>query len=171
MNASFEKAMKLAVLSGLKATLGPAFLTTAQRRPSASAWVAAAVGEMVLDKMGFMPSRSSLPLLIPHAISGAWVARESMLADGVDDPWAAPMGGAVAAGVSLFAPMLRISARRVLGVGDPLLGMVEDYGAIKLGCEALGMSMGEVGVAARESLEEVKDRILPAVQSIGAGSI
>lgn len=171
MNASFEKAMKLAVLSGLKATLGPAFLKTAQRRPSAGTWVAAALGEMVLDKMGFMPSRSALPLLIPHAISGAWVARESMLADGEDDPWAAPMGGAIAAGVSLFAPMLRISARRVLGVGEPLLGMIEDYGAIKLGCDATGMSMAEVGAAARDSLEEVKDRVLPAVQSIGAGSI
>src|SRR5262245_48833690 len=88
MNASFEKAMKLAVLSGLKATLGPAFLMTAQRRPERDVWVTAAMAEMVLDKVGILPRRSWLPAMIPRALSGAWVARESMRGDGIDDPWA-----------------------------------------------------------------------------------
>jgi len=170
MNAAFEKAMKLAVLSGLKATLGPAFLKTAQRRPDASHWVAAAMGEMVLDKLGIVPSRRRLPLLIPHALSGAWVAMESMRDDGVDDPWAAPMGAAVAAGVASIAPLLRNTASATLGIPDAVLGVAEDYLALRLGTETLGLSMNEVGDAAKHSVDEIKERVLPAVQAIGAGS-
>jgi len=171
MNASFEKAMKLAVLSGLKAALGPALLMTAQRRPPARHWVMGALAEMVIDKMVFVPSRSRLPLLIPHAISGGWVARESMRADGVDDPWAAPMGAAVAAGVATIAPMLRITANKVLGIPDPILGVAEDYFALKVGAEAVGVSMCELTEVAKESVEEIKDSVLPMVQSVGAGSM
>jgi len=171
MEKSFEKAMRLAVLSGLKVALGPAFLTAAQRRPEGRYWAMAALGEMVLDKVGIFPSRSALPLLIPHALSGAWVARESMREDGEDDPWAAPMGAAVAAGVSTFAPMLRITVRRVLGVPDPLLGLLEDYLALKLGTEAVGLSMDEVTQVAKDSVEELRGRVMPAAHSVGAGSM
>ena len=171
MTASFEKAMKLAILSGLKATLGPAFLKTAQRKPDASHWVAAAIGEMVLDKLGFVPSRRSLPVLIPHALSGAWVAMESMREDGVEDPWAAPMGAVVAAGVATIAPMLRVTGSTVLGIPDAVLGVAEDYLALKLGTETLGLTMNDVSDAAKQSVEEMKERVMPAVQSIGAGSM
>jgi hypothetical protein len=170
-NVSFEKAMKLAVLSGLKVALGPAFLMASQRRPETSTWAAMALGEMVLDKVGILPSRSSLPLLIPHSISGAWVARESMMADGIDDPMAAVMGGAVAAGVSTFAPMVRIAASRILGVPDPVMGLLEDYLALKLGTEAVGLSMDEVTQVARHSVEDLRERVMPAIQSAGAGSM
>jgi len=171
MNASFEKAMKLAVLSGLKATLGPALLTTSLRRPEARQWVLGALAEMVIDKLVFVPSRSRLPLLIPHAISGGWVARESMRADGVDDPWAAPMGAAVAAGVATLAPMLRISANKVLGIPDPILGLAEDYFALKVGTETVGVPMCELTEVARQSVEEIRDTVMPMVQSVGAGSM
>src|SRR5262249_15612314 len=161
---------KLAALSGLKVTLGPALLMTSQRRPERATWVAAALGEMILDKVGFLPSRARLPLLIPRAVSGAWVARESLRADGVDDPWAGPMGAAVAAGVAILAPALRQSARKVLGVPDPVLGLAEDYLALRLGTEAVGMPMGEVTEVARESVDELRERVMPALQSVGAGS-
>src|SRR3954454_13545193 len=131
----FERAMALAALSGLKIALGPAFLTTAWRRPESRSWMMAALGEMVLDKVGVFPSRSRLPLLIPHALAGAWVARESMREDGVDDPWAAPMGAVVAAGVSTIAPMIRITASKVLGIPDVLLGLGEDYLALQVGTQ------------------------------------
>jgi len=171
MNASFEKAMKLAALSGLKVTFGPAFLLTAQRRPEGRHWVAAAMAEMVLDKVGILPSRARLPLLIPRAISGAWVARESMRADGVEDPWAGPMGAVVAAGVATIAPMLRLSASKVLGIPDPVLGLGEDYLALQVGAEAVGLSMCEVKEAAMLSVEELREQVAPALQSVGAGSM
>jgi len=171
MSASFEKAMKLAVLSGLKVALGPAFLMSSRRRPEAGMWVTAAIAEMALDKVGVLPSRSRLPLLIPHAISGAWVAHESMKEDGEEDPWAAPMGAVVAAGVSTIAPMLRITGRRVLGIPDFVLGFAEDYAGVRLGCEAVGLSMDQVTQVAKDSVAEVKDRVMPALQSVGAGSM
>jgi len=171
INAAFERAMKLAALSGLKLTLGPAFLTASRHRSSAHAWAAAALAEMALDKVPILPNRSSLPLLIPRAVAGAWVARESMRDDGVEDPWAAPMGAAVAAGVAVSAPMVRGLARRVLGVPDPILGVVEDWAALKLGCATVGLPIREVGQIARESVEEMTERVRPMVQSAGAGSM
>jgi hypothetical protein len=170
-NESFEKAMKLAVLSGLKVALGPAMLKTSRRDPDRTNWIMASLGEMVLDKTGILPSRYRLPLLIPHAISGGWVARESMRADGYDDPWAAPMGAAVAAGVATIAPMVRKTMNKVLGVPDMVLGVAEDYCALRLGTEAVGLSMEEVKETARESVEEFSGQIKPLVQSIGAGSM
>jgi len=158
-------------LSGLKTTLGPAFLTTSQRRPDAATWVAAAMAEMVLDKVGILPSRSWLPALIPRAIAGAWVANESLRQDGIEDPWAMPMGAAVAAGVATIAPMVRVSTGKVLGIPDPVMGALEDYFALKLGTEAVGMSMDQVREVVMESVDEMKERVLPAVQSIGAGSM
>lgn len=163
--------MKLAVLSGLKVTLGPAMLKTARGCPTAQTWVTAALGELFIDKLPFMPKRSFLPLMIPRAISGGWVARASMRADGYDDPWAAPMGAAVAAGVAVLAPILRNAAGRILDVPDPLIAMAEDYAALKIGSSAVGMSMNEIGQSARESVEGMKEKVMPTLQSIGAGSM
>ena len=67
--------------------------------------------------------------------------------------------------------MLRNSTRVLLGVPDPFLALLEDYAALRLGCDAAGMSMDEVGHTARESIEDVKDKIMPALQSIGTGSM
>ena len=180
-NQPFERAMTLAALSGLKIALGPAFLFSAKQRPGSRNWVIGAMGEMVLDKLGVFPSRSRLPLLIPHTLAGAWVARESMREDGVEDPWAAPMGAVVAAGVSTIAPMIRITASKGLGIPDVLLALAEDYLALKLGTQAMGMSMDQVTDLARESFDEVKeqvmpvfeearDRVMPALHSVGVGS-
>ncbi len=177
----FERAMTLAALSGLKIALGPAFLLSARNRPGSRNWVIGAMGEMVLDKLGIFPSRSRLPLLIPHILAGAWVARESMREDGVDDPWAAPMGAVVAAGVSTIAPMIRITASKGLGIPDVLLALAEDYLALRLGTQAMGMSMDQVTDLAKESVEEVREqvmpmlaeareRVMPALQSVSAGS-
>ena len=54
---AFERAMVLAALSGLKIALGPALLATSRRWPSRQSWIAAAMGEMVLDKLGVFPAR------------------------------------------------------------------------------------------------------------------
>jgi len=169
-NQPFTRAMMLAALSGLKIALGPAFLTTARRRPESRNWVLAALGEMVLDKAGVFPSRFRPQLLIPHTLAGAWVARESMREDGIDDPWAAPMGAVIAAGVASVAPMVRITANKVLGVHDVFLGLAEDYLALQLGTQAMDMSMQQVTEAARETVGEVGERVMPVLESVGIGA-
>jgi hypothetical protein len=166
-NPSFERAMTLAALSGLKVALGPAFLARKENWPGSRNWVLAALGEMFLDKVGVFPSRFRPALLIPHTLAGAWVAHESLKADGVDDPYAAAMGAVVAAGVAAVAPMVRITGSSVLGVPDPLLGLAEDYLALKLGTQAMDMSMDELTGIARETFEGVKEQVMPALQSVG----
>jgi hypothetical protein len=163
----FERAMTLAALSGLKIALGPAFLKTKQRSPQAKAWVMAAIGEMLLDKVGVFPARFRPALLIPHTIAGAWVAHESMKEDGVEDPSALAMGAVVAAGFACVAPMVRIAGSRVLGVPDVLLGLAEDYMALQLGSRAMGMSMEQLTDAAKDAVEGVTDQIKPALHSVG----
>src|SRR3954447_21276850 len=105
----FARAMALAALSGSKIALGPAFFETSRRRPNAGAWVAGALGEMLLDKLEVFPARFRPSLLVPHTLAGAWVARESLKDDGIDDPSAVLMGAVVAAGVASVAPMVRIA--------------------------------------------------------------
>ncbi|HWE38247.1 MAG TPA: hypothetical protein VG406_16875 [Isosphaeraceae bacterium] len=165
----FERAMALAALSGAKIALGPAFLETSRRRPNRGAWVAAALAEMVLDKVGVFPSRFRPMLLIPHTVAGAWVARESLREDGIDDPQAVLMGAVVAAGVACVAPMLRIAAHKGLGIPDVILGAAEDYALLRLGTEATGMTMEELPDVARSAVEEVGDRARPMLQSVGLG--
>ena len=164
-----ERALTLAALSGLKIALGPAFLATAQRRPSGRNWVLGALGEMVLDKVGVFPARFRPALLIPHTLAGAWVARESLRADGVDDPQGALLGAVAAAGVACVAPMVRITAHKVLGIPDAVLGAAEDYLALRLGSQAMGLSLDQVTEVARDAVGEVGERALPALSALGIG--
>jgi len=157
--------MKLAVVSGLKCMLGPALVATAHRRPDRQGLVAAALGELVVDKLPFIPNRSALPLLIPRAIAGYWVTKQMMEREGIDDPMAAPIGAAVAAGTATFAPILRNALSRILGIPNPVVGLAEDYLALKLGGEAVGLSFEDLRNVATESLDEVKDRMMPMVDS------
>jgi hypothetical protein len=166
----YERAMALAALSGLKIALGPAFLTAARQRSDSGAWVAAALGEMVLDKVGVFPARFRLPLLVPHTLAGAWVARESLREDGIDDPWATAMGAVVAAGVSTIAPVARIALHKTLGIPDWMLGLAEDYLALQVGTQAMDLPMGSVTEIARGAMEEVAERARPALQTVGIGS-
>lgn len=165
----FERAITLAALSGLKMALGPAMLRTAQNRPSKGAWVTAALGEMALDKVGVFPSRFRLPLLIPHMAAGAWVAHESLKEDNADDHTTVLMAAVVAAGVACVAPMVRITASKVLGIPDPILGVGEDYLALKYGSEALGINMEQLPEIARDAIEQVGEQVMPTLEKAGLG--
>ena len=159
----FERAMALAALSGFKLALGPAFLAASRKSPSAGTWALAALGEMLLDKIRILPPRYRPGLAIPHALAGAWVARESMRDSGLDDPLAPLAGAAVAAGVSCVSSLARIGLRAGMGVADPLLGVGEDYVALKLGTQATGVTLGEVGELARDSVENLGRSVAPSL--------
>jgi hypothetical protein len=165
-----ERAMALAAVCGSKIALGPAFLEISRHRPNARAWVAGALGEMLLDKLEVFPARFRPSLLIPHTLAGAWVARESLKEDGIDDPSAALLGAVVAAGVASVAPMIRITLSKALGIPDPLLGVAEDYYFLRLGAQATGLPMEELPEYAKEAVEEIGERVMPAVHSLGVGA-
>jgi hypothetical protein len=182
---AFERAMRLAVVSGLRSTFGVALLEAAYDRPNRKAWAVAAMGEMVVDKIPGVPSRASLVGMVPRAVAGGYVAQQVMAREGVEDPWTAPMGAAVASGVAALAPRIRGILSKVLGVPSPVLGLLEDYIALKVGSEALGLSMDDLKKIGEESVEEMKGYVTSAVsvsqdllgtsgetpQSVGAGSM
>ncbi len=166
----FERAMTLAAISGFKIALGPAFLAASRRSPNTGSWAMAALGEMLLDKIGIFPPRFRPALLIPHAIAGAWVARESLKHEGVDDPMAPLAGAVVAAGVSCVAPLVRITLHKGLGVSDAMLGVGEDFVALKLGTEATGLSMSQLTEIARDAIEDVRGHVVPSLPSTSTAS-
>jgi hypothetical protein len=163
--SAFERAVALAALSGFKVALGPAFLAASKHSSNTGTWALAAMGEMFLDKLGILPSRFRPTLLIPHALSGAWVAHESMRQDGVEDPTAPLAGAVVAAGVSCVAPICRIALHRGFGISDALLGLGEDYLALRLGTQATDVSMSQVTKIARHAIEEVTGPLFPSLPS------
>ena len=165
-NSPMERALRLAAVTGLKATFGPALISAAQHRPERKTLAMAALGEMVVDVLPFMPSRSSLPLLLPRALAGYWTAKKSLEADGIDDNGAAAMGAAVAAGVAIAAPMVRKILRTVLGVPDALLGVVEDYVALKIGSQAAGLSMEDLQAIASEALTGMTGSVGPILEDV-----
>ncbi|HEV3163580.1 MAG TPA: hypothetical protein VGZ22_06030 [Isosphaeraceae bacterium] len=171
MNDAFRRAMTLAAVTGLKAALGPALVASARRRPERQNLAMAALAEMVLDKLPILPSRSSLPMIVPRALAGAWVAQTMLGEDGKNDPWAPLLGAATAAGVARFAPMVRATLRRVFGVPDFVIGIAEDYLALRLGSEAAGLSMNDVKAIATESVDEMAGHFRHEAHSVGAGSM
>ena len=164
----FERAMALAALSGFKVALGPAFLAAKRRSPNTGTWAIAALGEMLLDKIGILPPRYRPSLMIPHAISGAWVARETMREEDVNDPSIPVLGAVVAAGVSCVAPLARMALNRGLGVPDAFLGLGEDYLALSLGSEATGISLGQVSEITRDAFEDLRGQVAPSLPSLSA---
>jgi hypothetical protein len=166
----FERAMALAAISGLKVALGPAFLSASRRSPNSRTWVMAALGEMFLDKVGIFPPRYRPALLIPHAIAGGWVARESMRQEGAEDPAAPILGAVVAAGVSCVVPVARIALHKGLGISDALLGVAEDYVALRLGTEATGMTMSQVSEVAQDAFGELRGQVMQSLPSSSESS-
>lgn len=178
---SMERALKLAVVTGLRAALGPALLARSQDRPERHNLALLAAGELLFDKLPFVPSRDTLLPLLARGAAGAWVAGKCAEEDGEEaDPWLVPLAAAVAMGVGVAAPKIRASLGWTTGIPQPILGLIEDYLALRLGSEAAGLSLDQVADAAYESVEDLRLRIesgeMPRMvqavaQSAGAGSM
>ena len=173
---AFERAMRLAVVSGLRSTFGVALLEAAYQRPNRKSWAMAALGEIVVDKIPFIPSRASLAGMLPRAVAGGYVAKQVMDREGVEDPWVAPMGAAVAAGVAVLAPKIR-GALQLIGLPGVLLGLAEDYLALRVGGEALGLTMDDLKAIGAETIDDLKTHFAALTNdhepghALGAGSM
>jgi len=166
-NATFEKAMKLAVVTGLRSMLGPALVARSLNRPERKNLAMAAMGEMVADKLPLVPSRDTFIPLLVRGLAGAWVAKTLQEEEGTDDPWLIPLGAAVAMGVAVAAPKIRKTLMVTTGVSNAALGLFEDYLALRLGSEAVGLSMDDLTQVARDSYDDLRDRMTPVIQSVG----
>jgi len=161
-----ERAMRLAAVAGLKAALGPALVSAAQDRPERRALAMAAMGEMVIDKLPFVPSRSRLPLLLPRAFSGWWTAKQSLAQYGINDPGSAAMGAAVAVGVAVVAPLVRKTVGTVLGLPDAFVAVAEDYLALKVGGEAAGLSMADLQQIGMDTFGNIQHSVGPMIEDV-----
>lgn len=147
-------ALGIGVVSGLRFALGPALVSTAASRgnllnledtPFAAAafrrvsWVLSllAAGELVADKSPIIPNRTSPPVLLGRAISGAASGAAISLAERHSGRIGALLGGASAVCAAVVGTRLRVEVSQRPGVPSLLPGLVEDVLAVGLGLLAL----------------------------------
>jgi uncharacterized membrane protein len=145
---TFTSALLFGVTAGLRTMTGPALLALAQQQPgggriwllasprTARVLTALALGELVFDKLPFVPNRiapgSLAGRLLSGGMCGAAVVSENQAAGA--------LLGIAGALVSSFAGYaLRKSAVQASGVPDALIGFAEDGVAIGLGMVAATM--------------------------------
>lgn len=162
---AFERAMRLAAVSGLRSTFGVALLEAAYDRPNRKQWAMAALGEAAVDKIPFAPSRASLPGMLSRAVAGGYVAKQVMDREGVSDPFIAPMGAAVAAGVGALAARAR-GLLHAVGISGVMLGLAEDYFALKVGGEAVGLTMGDLKSIGAETVDDLKSHFQALIDQV-----
>jgi len=142
---SFNSALLFGVSAGLRSMTAPALLALAEQEKGADRhWLLAdprtgrvlstmAVGEMIFDKLPFAPNRIApaglSARLLSGAMCGAAVARED------------ETGGALVSSFAGFA--IRKGARRVSGLPDLLVALVEDGLAVGIGLAAATMQSPE----------------------------
>lgn len=167
-DTTFGRALMLAGVTGLRSALGPALVSASRRGPGREALALAAMAEMLVDKLPFAPSRSSLPALLPRVLAGYWVAQQVARDDGSRDP-SIPLAGAATAGLAaLLAPQLRWAIGRSFRVSDPLIGAIEDALAVYLGSLAAGLSEEDLRSLASDALGELRQgRVSPAFRQFG----
>jgi uncharacterized membrane protein len=126
------------------------------------------MAEMVIDKLPFAPSRSSLPALLPRVLAGYWVAQQVARSDRNRDP-SIPLAGAAVAGLSaLVAPKIRAAIGRSFRVPDPVIGALEDALAIYLGSLAAGLSDDDLRSVASDAMGELRQgNVTPAFRQLG----
>ena len=156
--AAMDRALKLAVATGLRAALGPALVARARNRPDRQHFALAAMGELAFDKFPYAPGRDTLLPTLARGAAGGWAAGQLIEEEGASEPWAVPLGAAVAMGVAVAAPKIRRMLAWTFGIPQPVLGLAEDYLALRLGAGAVGLSLGEVADAARESVGALSEK-------------
>ncbi|WP_169972902.1 hypothetical protein [Tautonia rosea] len=134
--STLHRALILGGVTGMRAALGPALISASRRSGNQELLALAALGEMVVDKLPLVPSRSRLPLLIPRAIAGYWVGRQVAEQDRTQNPNLPLLGATAAVGAALLAPTVRSALGAAFRLPDPILGVLEDALALSLGSQA-----------------------------------
>ena len=102
----------------------------------------AAAGELVMDKLPFLPPRTELPSLAGRAatgtLCGAAVAQWRGGATAAGAVAGAVAGGLAAVGASFAAYHLRRAAGEATGLPDPVVAVAEDAVALAAGAALAG---------------------------------
>ena len=139
----YRAAAGLAGIAGLRSMAAPALLSRVARRgdvgglqgtPFAtlgSSKVSTTlqllmIGEMVADKTPFIPSRTSAPALLGRALSGALVSATLFVSKRHRGTSGAVLGTLSAVAAAHAGEKLRAVGTEMLGLPDPILGLLED---------------------------------------------
>ena len=150
---STSEALGLGAISGLRSFSGPAFVSRAASRgrlnvkgsPLAflgskrlsQALTVAALGELVGDKLSITPSRTSPPVLLWRAVSGALVGTASFVPDGCRTTTGAVLGSSAAIVTAIAGERLRALAGRKTGLPDLVVALAEDTLVLLVGFRSL----------------------------------
>ena len=105
------------------------------RPATAKTTAVVAVGEIIADKLPFMPKRTDTPALIARAISGGFSGGAVCLSKKRSVLAGALLGALAAVGATYGAYTLRKQAGQRSGLPDPVIAVIED--ATVAGCGAL----------------------------------
>jgi uncharacterized membrane protein len=147
----YLRAAGLGAISGLRTFSAPALLSRQLSRSDRKEGVtsllgsptvatvlgALAVGEIVADKLPWMPNRTDPPGLIARAGSGAFVGATICRAKGRSTVAGALIGAASAVAAAFAGYHLRRAATRKLGLPDTFVAVIEDTVAVRGGTRLL----------------------------------
>lgn len=107
-----------------------------------------AIGEVITDKLPFIPKRTQTPSLVFRAISGAASGAAVTSARKRSVLWGALIGAAAAIGATYGAYHARRWAAEKFDVPDPIIAVLED--ALVVGCGVLALSAARKASAAAD---------------------
>jgi uncharacterized membrane protein len=84
------------------------------------------IGEMFVDKLPAVPSRTSLPPLLGRAVSGGLVGAALFASEGRRAATGGALGGAAAVASAYAGEQLRAQVGQLTGVPDPAVALLED---------------------------------------------
>ncbi len=120
------------MVAGLRSMTAPAIANAAKRNAAAGMLATLAVGEMIVDKLPFVPSRTQWPSLLVRATgaAAAWVLPNETVREQRN---AAILGAVGAIAGSYLGEVLRRRAVQALHIPDPVVALVEDGIAVGAG--------------------------------------
>jgi uncharacterized membrane protein len=157
--AIYAIALALGVVSGMRSMLAVALTaitlwrrheiapplapaTWLARAPVAIILALAALGELVADKLPWVPDRIGAGPLIARIVTGALSGAAAAQVGGLTG-WEGAGCGAIGAAASTFGMYhLRQWVDRVTGIRDPVIGAAEDVLAFAIAAVALGTLLG-----------------------------
>ena len=150
---SARKALGLGVISGLRSTSGPAFVSRAASRGGldlggtrlaflgsprlSKALLVMALGEIVGDKLPAAPSRTTLPPLLGRAASGGLVGAALFVSEGRRAATGAALGSSAAVAAAFAGERLRALLVEKTGLPNPALALAEDAVVLLVGARSL----------------------------------
>ena len=155
----YASALVLGIVAGMRSMMAPAVLAIAlSRRPelapavSPAQWFAsrtlaiilglASLGELIGDKLPWVPNRTSAGPLVWRLATGA-ITGAALVQLGHINSWIGAACGAIGALIGTFGGFhARRFMGRITGIKDPFIGALEDVIAIALAASVVALLVG-----------------------------